>query len=206
MQYLIQVTEDNDEEQMYAAPVADDDARYLKQYVAPTLQPLSMPDYMHGPAVLLHTFARFSYILDEQHLYWCIEWNPGLLVLRFAVDGSMGWTAIRSPVPGFGGQEELEADVLAYDDDAENHQRNLVFTAWNSLFDKQYRKWYAFVPATQAVAARHEQLLQGVNTAGEQLQQRYADTFEAWAKDCRQRIADWAGEGVRLGPDAYTSS
>ena len=54
------------------------------------------------PAAILHTFARYSYIIYRNNVYWCAEWEPGLIVVRFSPDGSLAWTALRSPIPNFG--------------------------------------------------------------------------------------------------------
>lgn len=80
--------------------VPEADARYLRDTVIPLLQPLSEDDYSYGPAAILQTMARYSYVLDGEAVYWCVEWEPGLLVLRFLPDGRLAWAAMESPNPG----------------------------------------------------------------------------------------------------------
>ena len=64
MQYVIFVEDDSEKEPvMYAAPVPDGDYEFLQGEVIPTMRPMSDEQYMKGPAVILHTLARFSYIL-----------------------------------------------------------------------------------------------------------------------------------------------
>src|SRR5262245_22318209 len=116
--------------QLLSALVPELERHYLIDNILPTMRPLSDAAYMLGPAVILGTFARYSYLLFDRAVYWCVEWEPGLVVVRFSGEGGMAWTAIRSPVPGFGGRTPLQEDLDAYDETADNPQYNLVFTAW----------------------------------------------------------------------------
>ena len=79
----------NESNVMLCAPVASDDAAYLFERVAPTLRGLSDDEYANGLALILHTFARWSYILRDNDVFWCSEWEPGLTVVRFSPDGTM---------------------------------------------------------------------------------------------------------------------
>ncbi len=178
--------------------VGDSERRYLEQLVEPRLQPLDAKGYSHGAAALLHTFARFSYILSGQNVYWCIEWEPGLIVVRFAPDGAMAWCAIRSPIPDFGGRTPLQVDLEAFDEDAENHQYNLVFRAWDAQFSEQYRVWGGFVPASQETISAHSKALTLANSLGDELREMHSSSFEQWANECKSNIRRWAGEGIRL--------
>lgn len=54
--------------------------------------------------------ARFSYFLENDNVYWCIEWPPGLVVVRFSKDGTMDRTAVRSQVQGFDERETEEEE------------------------------------------------------------------------------------------------
>ncbi|WP_254506752.1 hypothetical protein [Anatilimnocola floriformis] len=201
VQYLIFVAddEDNGKEVMHAAPLATADASYLCDRVIPTLRPLSDEEYMTGPVIILRTLARFSYVLFEQELYWCAEWQPGLVVIRFSPHREMAWTGIRSPIPNFGRREPLPEDLAAYDEDAENHQYNLVFKAWDAQFDEDHRRWKKFKPASKAVQAEFEAALAKVNDLGDQLQARFGDDKSgAAAKKCQENMNQWLGEGIRL--------
>ena len=109
MQYVNFVYEDSDEPTLHSGPVSDSDAAYLRQ-AATHLKPLSDKEYITGPAVILHTMAKYSYVLDSNELYWCIEWDPGLLIVKMVPDKKMEWVALRSPVPNFGGREPLPED------------------------------------------------------------------------------------------------
>ena len=131
---------------MHTAPVADDDAAYLSRIVA-ELRQLSDDEYTDGPAVLLSAFARHSYVLDGAEVYWCVEWDPGLIVVRFSARDELSWAAIRSPVPNFGGRAADDDECEEYDEDAANPQYNLVFIPWDAQFDAQLRQWDLFVPA-----------------------------------------------------------
>jgi hypothetical protein len=162
------------EDVMHTAEVAVDDAAYLRRVIT-KLRPLSEEDYMNGPAVVLHTLAKWSYVLDGHQLYWCVEWAPGLIVVRFSPNEPMAWAAIRSPVPNFGGRETTDADWVDFDDDAENPQYNLIFNSWDSQFDARDREYRSFVPADFDVQLRFEMALARVNELGDIMEQRFAD-------------------------------
>jgi hypothetical protein len=148
MKYMIYAQYPRQEGRLLCSPVGPEDARYLRERVLPTMHPLSEDQYKSGPAVILHTAARWSYVLWEKSVIWCVEWMPGLVIIKFTCDAKMLWTAIRSPIPEFGGREAMEVEVRAYDEDATNHQYSLVFRAWDAQFDDVYRRTRNFVPAT----------------------------------------------------------
>lgn len=197
MQYINFVPSDGDEWSMHTAPVAEDDAAYLRRVIA-TLRPLSREDYMNGPAVVLHTLAKSSYVLDGQDVLWCVEWDPGLIVVRLSPDSELAWTAIRSPTPDFGGREADEADWEAYDDDADNPQYNLIFVPWDAQFDAQKREWSSFVPADDDTQTRFQNALKCVDELGEIMETRYSKDHDTWAQRCKQNLEEWSGEGIRL--------
>src|SRR5262252_8795877 len=70
--------------------------RYLREQVIPRFQPLSLDRYLDGPNGILATAARFSYVLDDEAVNWCIEWSPGLLVINVTPQ-AIQWGARRSP-------------------------------------------------------------------------------------------------------------
>lgn len=195
--YVIFVDDD-----MFVAPLEESDFQYLADHIVPNLQPLSDEDYLAGPAVLLQTPAPSSYILYRQEVYWCAEWEPGLVVVRFSPDGRMAWTALRSPIPNFGGREPMEEDERLYDEDAENHQYNLVFKAWDAQFDEDDRESRSFQEAEAEIESAYQAALAHANQLGEQIQARYSDDdkFSAWAEQCKSNIGAWAGEGIRIPP------
>src|SRR5262245_61781520 len=135
MQYVNFVYEGDDDPTLHTGPVPENDAAYLRRAAA-HLRTLSDEDYMTGPACILHTLAKYSYVLDDQDLYWCVEWPPGLLVVRMAPGKGLEWVALRSPVPNFGGREPLpeDGDPGEYDED-NNPQYNLIFTPWDAQYD-----------------------------------------------------------------------
>src|SRR5262245_30598026 len=102
--YVIFVDEGGEEETMMVAPVAKADREYFLKAIVGTVRPLSEHEYENGIALILHTLARSSYILYKDEIYWCIEWQPGLIAVRFSPTGLLAWTALRSPVPNFGGR------------------------------------------------------------------------------------------------------
>lgn len=185
---------------MLAAPLDEGDFEYFVSHIIPSLRAMSDEEYMEGPAVILHTFARYSYILYRNDVYWCAEWQPGLIVVRFSPDGGLAWTAMRSPIPNFGGREAAADDVHSYDEDAENHQYNLVFTAWDAQFDEADREWRSFRQVEDGTAEGYQAALAHADKLGEQMQARYSggDKVSKWSARCKSNLRVWAGEGIRV--------
>jgi len=197
MNYIIFVEKD-DESMMFHAPVPEENAAYLRDRVAPTLRPLRDEAYMLGPAVILKTLARYSYVLDEHDLYWCAEWDPGLLVVRFSPNHSMAWTAIRSPVPAFGGRTPKQEDLDSYDETAVNHQYRLVFDPWDAQLDERIREWRSFKPVDEEARRAYRAAIDHVNSLGDIMELKYSNDATKWVETCIANISDWAGSGHRL--------
>lgn len=187
-------------EVMFTAPLAETDLNYFINGILPTLQPVSDEDYMQGPAVILHTAARFSYIIYQEDVYWCAEWQPGLIVVRFSPDCSMARTVLRSPIPDFGGRQAEEEDLRSYDEDAVNHQYNLVFRAWDAQFDEFLRERRSFQRADARIADVYRAAFVHADELGRQIQARYSDENEIsrWTARCKKNLREWAGEGLRV--------
>lgn len=196
--YVIFVDE-GEESVMYAAPLEHNDAGYFLRGIVANLRPLSDDEYANGPAVILHTFARSSYVLYQSSVYWCVEWQPGLIVVRLSPDGPMAWTALRSPVPNFGGREPMPEDLGDYDEDA-NPQYNLVFGPWDAQSDEDLRAYHGFARVDAQTTSTYEAAFAHVNALGEQLRSRYSDEADLtrWAEQCKQNLAQWAGDGIRV--------
>jgi hypothetical protein len=192
MQYVNFVFE-NDEQILHCAPVEEEDAVYLQRAIA-TLRPLSDDEYLNGPVAVLNTLGRYSYVLDQDAVYWLIEWAPGLIII--SPSQPLAWTALRSPRPGFGGREPTADDLADYDDEAHDSQYTLVFRPWDAQFDAQDREWYSFAPAPEEVQTRFETALAKANELGEKVEEIAKD--EGWFERCKQNLKDWCGDGIRL--------
>jgi hypothetical protein len=197
MHYIIFIEHEGEENVMFAGDVGDDDADYLRETVVPKLQPLSDEAYMEGPAAILQSMAKYSYVLDDDAVFWCCEWDPGFLVLRFSPEGTMQWASFRSPNPGFGGREATEEEMAAWEEmeDEENPQYNLVFDAWDAQFDERDREYRKFQPAPAATIERFEAAIAQVNKLGEMLQALYENdepACKAWFERCKQSV-QWIG-------------
>ncbi|SHM07017.1 hypothetical protein [Phytopseudomonas punonensis] len=193
MKYIVFISEQCCSDGLYTGPVAPHDADYFTRGVIPHLQPLSDEEYLDGPAAILQTGARYSYLLSGEDLYWCVEWQPGLVVVKFSPDASMAWTALRSPVPNFGGRVALEVDTLQYDEDEENHQYNLVFRSWDAQFDEDHRAWGAFEPASPSEEAAFNAAIKHANMLSKQDQcndEKHRDRLMSFTARC--------GEGIRV--------
>ena len=198
-QYLIFVDDRRIESGvMFTAPLKAGDRRYFVDGVLPTLRPLTDEEYMSGPAVILHTLAKFSYIVYRNALYWCVEWEPGLIVVRFSAVEKMAWTALRSPIPNFGGRTPTAEDLRDYKESSENHQYNLVFNAWDAQFDEDWRRWRCFKKADAKTAKTYHAALVHVHALEEQMEARYSAParFDRWVERCKRNLEKWAGNGV----------
>lgn len=148
MQYIIFVSEGEAAAPvLWSRSVAPGEETYLRELVFLALRPLSEEEYKSGPARILNTAARYSYVLDDDTVYWCVEWEPGLLVLRFTPDSALALAELRSPNPQFGGREATPEELANYDEDNEEeaHQYNLIFDAWDAQFDEDEREDWEIV-------------------------------------------------------------
>jgi hypothetical protein len=196
--YVIDAFDEDDETTTMTRPVEEEDAQYLREKVLPLLQPLSAEEYSYGPAAILGTGAHYSYVLDGAVVYWCVEWDPGLLVLRFTPDGEMAWAALKSPVPGFGGREATEAEWDAYDEDARNPQYRLVFDAWDDIFDRDREGWE---PISASDREAYTAALAPVNALSDALKQQWESRSEEYLERCKTSPI-WRGEVVMAeGPE-----
>lgn len=196
--------EDDDEsvgsessEVMFAAPVDGSEVAYLRRALA-HLRPLSDDDYINGLLVVSQTAARCSHILDGDVVYWCIEWEPGLLVVRIAPAAGLSWVALRSPVPNFGGREATVEELDAYDEDAPNPQYRLIFDAWDARYDAEHRYRRGFAPASDGVGARFLAALERVNSLAPPTDPSNKPEWQAWVAKCKANLTQWCGEGLRL--------
>lgn len=193
MKYAIFISEQSCPDGLYAGPVALEDADYLTRCVMPHLQPLSDEEYLDGPAGILQTGARYSYLLSGEDIYWCVEWQPGLVVVKFSPDTSMAWVALRSPVPNFAGRVALEVDTAHYDEDDEDHQYNLVFRSWDAQFDEYHRVRGAFESASASEEASFNAAIKHPNRLSNQ---DHSDDMER--RDRLERFTARCGEGIRV--------
>lgn len=199
MKYIIFVCEnDSDEESLYSGPVPDSDAAYLKE-ASSHLKKLSDEGYMTGPGMFLQAMVKSSYVLDGDVLYWCIEWVPGLIVIRMNSGDELEWVALRSPIPNFGGRVPLpeDGDPDEYEH-GENPQYNLIFTPWDAQFDEQEREWGSFFPAESGIQLKFEKALERVNNLGPIMQSRFEQNTQAWFALCQKNLENWCGEGLKL--------
>jgi hypothetical protein len=168
--------------------------RYLRAEIIPRFQSLSEREYLGGPVGILNTFARFSYVLDEENLYWCIEWAPGLLVIDLTPN-AMRWVARRSPNPEFGGRLASKAEIESFDvwerawEESHNEpppQYGIIFDAWDDVMERTFTRWRS---ASELQVRAIRRVLDGVNElcAGlprDSQSQLYREHIEA----CRRSI------------------
>lgn len=187
------------DDEMLATELEDGDAKYFRE-ILPHLKPLSDEEYMNGVAVILQTGAAYSYVLYENNVYWCVEWAPGLVVVRFSPDGKIAACALRSPVPDFDGRTPNAEDATDYDDTVDNPQYNLVYRAWDALFDDEWREANGFKKTDDKTKAAYEASLRHVFDLGEKVATAYQteEAFNEWRNKCKEAIDNWSGDGIRL--------
>ena len=203
MRYVVQVEDEEEDENgeatytLNSGPVAIADANYLREAAA-LMKPLTDEQYMTGPAVLPHFMAKFSYVLDGETIFWCIEWDPGLIVLRVPREGTFSWVALRSPIPDFGGREPLPIDrepsEFGFDN---NPQYNLVFDAWDAQSETEARE-RGFAPADDETHTIFEAALLRLNEFEADLESRFCEDYDSWLDQGKQNLAQWCGTGLRL--------
>ena len=197
MKYLIWVTEKDNSEKMYAAPVDKIDSDYFKREVTSYLKPISQAFYCQSFCAILQTLSRWSYVLYNEKLYWCILWGTsGLIVLEFQDDGTIQGVALRSP----------HKDEHWNDGIYENHQYNLVYTAWDAQFEEEKRTWKNFKPiSNQDVEKQHfNKCILPIDTLAPKIEEAYQKDTENFMKKCLNRVEQWFGEGRKTKMDCET--
>jgi|GEM_PF-1219692 len=193
MKFIISVEADDEVEVLYSAPLPSELVDYIER-VKLHMKAISSEEYTTGPAAILGTLARFSYVLDGETVLWLIEWKPGLVVLAFAEGGTPAMASIRSPIPGFAGQPVLPGDGQPDDYDSdENPQYDLVFTPWDAQFDAQRRAWASSDRADEETAQRFLSILAAADALGAGDREGAPD----W-EQCFRNLDELTGEGVRL--------
>ncbi|MGB0906768.1 MAG: hypothetical protein ACPGVT_04680 [Maricaulaceae bacterium] len=181
----------------HVADVSAYDQAYLRDKVFPHLQRISGTDYTNSFMCILQTAARYSYVLTGAAVYWCIEWDPGFVVIKFAKSSHISWAAMRSPVPEFGGRTPLPEDEAIYDEDEDNPQYNLIFTPWDAQFEAQNREWIKAAPASGVQRRLFNALLGHVNGLEPNIAGDDEEAVRSFIKTCKTNIAEMAGEGIR---------
>lgn len=183
--YLIFPPEDRTGRAILSRLVGAPEAAYLRDSVSPHLHVLSDYEYVNGPHAILRTFARFSYVLQSNgDVYWCVEWAPGLLVVRFSPSGSLGWCALRSPNPEFGGRTASAVELDAFDEDAPNPQYNLVFDARDPQLEPTQRE--GWLHATGDVIRSWEAATAHAKILGDEVKALSESESQRWLQQCRQ--------------------
>ncbi len=192
MVYIIRTEHRGFKDVMLCAPLGSHEQDFLRKVVFPTMQPLSSEEYINGPAAILSTAARHSYVLHNNDVYWCVEWQPGLLVICFAPDGSMKWTAARSSNPRFGGRKATDAEIAAFDEDAYDPQYHLIFDGWDEQFEERDRERWE--PASSVIAADYTAALAPVSRLHRKLESAFGDgESEKWREKC-ETSPIWKGD------------
>jgi hypothetical protein len=170
--------------------VDPEEQAYVRDVIRPALRPLATDAYLEGPVAILGTAARWSYVLDGDDLLWCVEWDPGLLVI--VVSGAtLSWCALRAPNPEFGGRVATEAELAAYDEDARNSQYELVFRAWDAQLEEDLRDDFSPLHPCEQVAV--DRAFAHLDTLDEELERRCGGDRRAWFERC-ERSPIWRGE------------
>jgi hypothetical protein len=172
-------------------PVRPPYAQYLREELVPRFQPLSLDQFLGGPNGILTTAARWSYVLDGEAVNWCIEWEPGLLVVNVTSD-SMHWAARRSPNPEFGGRSATAAEIEQYDAWVQSWERQhpftpppqygLVFDAWDDVISQSFGEWQ---PASESQSQTARKIFDRLDEFAHGMPREmgtYCDRIEAWRR------------------------
>ena len=187
MKYLIFI-----EDEKFTGPVPDSDSRYLKA-VLPHLVPLSTDQYFSGLDVILSTAARYSYVLDDKNLLWCIEWEPRFIVVMLSPKGDISAAAISALNPCFGGREASEKELNEFEEQ-ENPQYNLIFDPWDAQFDEDHFNWNKFSVASNSEEISFSEAIKYIETS--RLEIGAQPNFEI----SKLNISEWAKNGIRIVP------
>ena len=110
---------------------------------------------------------------------------------------TINFTALRSPIPNFGGREPLDIDNEdSYDENEDNPQYSLIFDAWDAQFDKQYQEWNNFNPANSDELKLFKDCLRYANKLGDLTQSKFENNFNDYFENAKQNIEKWAGIGI----------
>lgn len=156
------------------------DADYLKKTVVPKMRTLSDDEYLYGPGAILQTPAKYSYILDGKFVYWCVDWQPGFLVIQFSTDGTMKFAALR--------RVEFE------EPDGES-QYSLIFDAWDAQFEEDIGpSWKA---AAAADLKAHSAALKHAGTLHKKVYEECLPkkSYDSYFKKC-EKSPIWKGKIV----------
>lgn len=178
-----------DDDDQFTCDVPFDDQKYLEK-IKPNLKPLTNDEYFSGLDKVLMTAARFSYVIDAENLLWCIEWEPGFIVVSFSPEEGLSAVAVRALNPCFGGREATEEEMEQYDEDDVNPQYNIIFDPWDAQFDEGYFSSLGFSSATpeeKAVFAKATSIV-------ESLRSSEFDDISIEVADAN--ITEWAGGGI----------
>jgi len=166
-------------------------AHYFHQEVVPRFQPISVDQFVGGPIGISATAARFSHVLDNEAVNWCIEWNPGLFVIS-VTQNSMHWAARRSPNPEFGGRSATNAERERYAKWEHSWEKQhplvqppqygLIFDAWDEIVEQSFSDWR---PASELENQTIRKVFDRLNELSDGLPKdtsRYGERIEDWRR------------------------
>lgn len=191
MRYLIFADEADTEPAVLTAAVADEEASYLLDEIVPRLEPMTGDEYVNGPLAIHTTWAPFCYILHDENVFWCVEWEPGLLVFRFSPTGTIDWAAIRSTLPAFVGRPVAPGEWEACDEDAPDPLYNIVFDAWDAEPSRESR-WRPPTPEEMDRWRAAMAYAEGLGNSKWDLHDTDPESYERWLERCQQS-AIWSG-------------
>lgn len=181
MKYIIFIQDEDKQVALYRE-LEEEDSAYLREQVIPNMKSLSDDEYMYGPSCIVRTPARFSYVVDGDEVYWCIDWQPGLLVIRFSPDGSMKWAAMKS-------SEDNE--------NCDDPQYRLVYRAWDAQMCEQDRVLWD--NPTDDLIERHQRAMIPVGDLHKRLESGFKsqEELDAYIARC-EKSPIWKGK-VSMG-------
>lgn len=210
MLYLVSIEDEKEADSftLHMSNVDKGDADYLR-HAAKHLQSLSDEQYMTGPAVLLLSMAKSSYVLSGKDLYWCVEWTPGLVIVRVSPEKPLAWVGLAaqgagSPNLGLTGLGSVVDDSTSREIGCENErdrlgnpQYNLIFDCYDAQQDTEFRE-SEFVVADVEVRENFQNALSQLDRLADTMETRFGESVTEWFEDGKQNLKKWLAGGVSL--------
>jgi hypothetical protein len=185
MHHYIVTDHEGQEEVALIKPLENEEISYMRKEVIPRMKPLSKEDYLYGPAAILAAEPAFCYVLDGKHVYWCIEWDPGLLVIRFDDKGKMAYASLQALNPLFGNRTATLKEIQDYEDQGRDQQVELVYQGYNAQFEDADRTGWTI--AARPFRRTFDTAIEFVNVMHDQLEDGFGDDeakVKAWQVRC----------------------
>jgi len=186
MHYVIEAWENGDGEEptRLQVPARHDLAEYARSALLPRLRPIDPDTFRHSLNHMVGTAAKSVYFIENGALFWCVDWFPLLILVRFDPDQSIAAEAFRQPTPQH--DEPLPGEE-PWDEDEDGlcPLYSLIYAVWDYQFDARDRAHIGAEPIHPELDAIWAGTIEWLDAIG------VADN-----DDWKQRLNDWTGTGL----------